>query len=587
LLLELRVKNLGIIEDIDWHLHDGLNVITGETGAGKSLVLDAVELLLIGSASEEVIRHNASEARIEGVFIFSQSPHLADLHAFLSEKGLSVEEGTLVISFEIRRQKPGLIRINGQSVTRSVLRQVGRLLIDIHGQSEHLSLLDMKKHLDILDAFAHNMELRQKFSVAAAVLKELESELHSLGQDEKDRLRQIDFLQYQIAEIRKAKLLQGEDEELEKERRLIAHSQKIKEYTAKVYEALCGNDSGSRFSGAALSGLNEARQILKKLEELDPALNTQLDYLEKSYYGLEELARDVRAYGDQLDHNPQRLEEIESRLELIRELKRKYGKTTADILGYLAQAEKKLSALDLSVERRGQIEGQIAALKKEMGQLAGQLSEKRSQAAIQLSSSVINELQTLEMGQMQFAVSVEQTMADDGIEVAGGEKWAFSEDGADNVEFLVSTNYGEPLKPLVKIASTGEISRFTLAMKGVMSEVDNIPVLIFDEIDIGVGGRSGDILGKKLWALSRRHQVICITHLPQIAVYADAHYRVRKETHSGRTTSILEELGDSQRNTEVATMLAGADFSGTARLNAQELLQKAAYFKASFQNTLD
>ncbi len=351
MLLELKVKDLGIIEDIDWKLDNGLNVITGETGAGKSLVIDAVELLLIGSAGEDVIRHGAGEAHIEGVFVLSQEKKFAPIRGLLAEKGLSPEEDTLLINCEIKKQKPSLVRINGHTVTKTILRQVGQLLVDIHGQSEHLSLLDKKYHLDFLDAYAKTTDLRNDFALKLDQLHELESELNSITGKERDRARQEEFLKYQIDEIKRAKLREGEDEELEKERHIISFSEKLKEYSSQVYQALREGDS-SRYSSSALSKLGEALQSLKKLVELDPALNQQMDYLDKTLSGLDEVARDVRSYSDKLEHDPNRLEEIESRLELIRNFKRKYGKTIPDILSYLEKAEKDLESLDLSSERK-------------------------------------------------------------------------------------------------------------------------------------------------------------------------------------------------------------------------------------------
>jgi DNA repair protein RecN (Recombination protein N) len=304
-----------------------------------------------------------------------------------------------------------------------------------------------------------------------------------------------------------------------------------------------------------------------------------MDFLEKSIYGIEEVARDIRTYGDKLEHDPGRLEEIESRLELIRNLKRKYGKNIGEILDYLNKSEKELDGLVLSSERKSQLKSEYDQLKEELGKLAEELSKARSQAASKLTADVKKELQDLEMSQMQFAVSVTQTQSPEGLRGADGALYAFSGSGIDNVEFIVSTNPGEPLKPLARIASTGEISRFTLALKGALSEADHIPVLIFDEIDIGVGGRSGDIIGKKLWALARNHQVICVTHLPQIAAYADAHFGVHKEVAGERTTSTLEKLAGSSQVQELAIMLAGPGYTETALKNARELLQKARDWK--------
>jgi DNA repair protein RecN (Recombination protein N) len=578
LLLELRVKDLGIIEDIDWKLNTGLNVITGETGAGKSLVIDAVELLLVGTASEDVIRHGAGEARIEGVFSLSGHRKSSALKTFLAEKGLNEDEDLLVINCEVRKQKAGVVRINGHTVTKTILRHLGRLLVDIHGQSDHLSLLDKEYHLDCLDAYGHTLEARDRFAQNVARLRALEAELSSLEEKEKDKQRQEEFLKYQIEEIRKADLHEGEDEELEQERHIIAFSEKLKEYSSQIYQSL-NESSTSHYSASALAALNKALQALKKLVELDKALAPQLDYLEKTVYGVEEVARDIRSYGDKLEHDPQRLEEIESRLELLRNLKRKYGKTIAEILAYREKSGKELEGISLSAERRQELERECPGLKQAMGQMAGQLSQARIEAAGQLALNVRKELQDLEMLGMQFEVSITQSPSPSGIGGPEGTLYAYDENGIDYVEFMAATNPGEPLKPLAKIASTGEISRFTLALKSALSEADNIPVLIFDEIDIGVGGRSGDIIGKKLWNLAQNHQVICVTHLPQIASYADAHYCVHKEVSGSRTTSTLENLDDNLRRKELAVMLAGPGYSKTALKNAGELLQKAEDWK--------
>jgi DNA repair protein RecN (Recombination protein N) len=577
LLLELRVKDLGVIEDIDWRLDGGFNVVTGETGAGKSLVIDAVELLLIGAADQGIIRHGAGEASIEGVFMLSEEPRLAALKSFLADKGLSSEE-TLIINYEIKRQKTGLVRINGHTVTKTILRQVGQMLIDIHGQSEHLSLLDKKNHLEFLDAYAHCADLKKRFNALVSRLREIEAEIQSLAENQKDAARQEEFLKYQINEINKARLREGEDEELEKERHIISFSEKLKEYSGQVYQAIY-ESSTSHYADSALARLNEALQSLKKLVELDPSLNAHQDFLEKTIYGLEEAAHDVRAYGDKLENDPGKLEEIESRLELIRNLKRKYGKTISEIQAYQEKAAKDLAAISTSSEKQAQLDQERLNLKNEMGKLGGELSQARSRAAGSLAADVKKELQELEMGQIQFTVAVSQIPSPEGIPGPDGHLYNFSGDGIDNVEFVVATNPGEPLKPLAKIASTGEISRFTLALKGALAEADSIPVLIFDEIDIGVGGRSGDIIGKKLWALSRHHQVICVTHLPQIAVYADAHFGVHKEVRQARAFSTLENLDADLRLQELALMLAGTDYTETALKNVSELLQKAALWK--------
>jgi DNA repair protein RecN (Recombination protein N) len=584
LLQELRVKNLGIIEDINWTLNAGMNVITGETGAGKSLMIDAIEILLNGSAGDDAIRHGCSEAHIEGVFDLSADERYANLKTFLSEKGLSPEEDILIISYEIKRSKTGQVRVNGRVITKTVLRQVGRFLIDIHGQSQHLSLLDEQAHLDFLDGFAKINHLKMEFASRITNLRELESELTNLKSREQETLRQREFLLYQIDEIRKANLVEGEDEELEKERHIISHAARLKEQALQIYQTLSQNDS-SGYAPSVINGLHQAVQSLRKLSELDDSLKPQLESLEKTYYGIEESARDIYGYAERLEFDPHRLEEVESRLDLIRNLKRKFGKSLTDIIAYQAQAQKDLDLVNNFQDRQLELQKTIENAKSTSGKLAVQLSEARKLAALSLSDNVKAELRELDMGQMDFCVSVTQTPSDHGLPGQDARLYAYNSNGIDRVEFMVATNPGEPLKPLAKIASTGELSRFTLALKGALAEADQVPVLIFDEIDIGVGGRSGEIVGKKLWGLARHHQVVCVTHLPQIAVYADAHFGVHKETSDERTISQLEQLDSEARLKEIALMLAGPGYSAAALENARELWQNAETWKNSSKPT--
>ncbi len=578
MLLEIRVRNLGIIESIDWNLSRGLNVITGETGAGKSLVIDAVETLLDGKVADEVIRHGSDRASVEGIFALTDNASLTQLKELLAEKGLKSDDDKLVISCEFRKQGRSVVRVNGHAVTRGVLREIGPRLIDIHGQSEHLSLLDRKYHLDFLDAYGHIMELRYSFSARVTELNKLEQELKALVEAEKDAARRQEFLSFQLDEIRRAKLRVGEEAELEKEQTVLASAEKLKAMSYEAYQAICTEDA-TRGSAAALDRLNEAVEIMKKLVELDPTLKEQLTSLGEAVYGLEDAARDIRSYSERLEDNPERLEEVVARLELIKNLKRKYGQTIADVLSYLEKTEKELEGISLSSERQAELEQLRAQLKAEMGQTASELSAARLTAAEKLVTEVKKELQDLNMAQVEFEVSITQEEAEEGIPLPDGKTYAFSNEGVDVVEFIASTNPGEPLKPITKIASTGEISRFTLALKGALSEVDNTPVLIFDEIDIGVGGRSGEIIGKKLWALARNRQVICVTHLPQIAAFADAHYNVHKHEAGARTVSMLQALEGESRTQEIAVMLAGPQYTEISLSDARAVMQKAQTWK--------
>lgn len=581
MLLELRVRDIGIIEDINWSLGPGFNVITGETGAGKSLVIDAVEALLGGKPDEEIIRHGASEASIEGVFSLSGDKKYSGLREVLAEKGIGTDkDDTLVVYCELRRQGRSIIRVNGQAVPRGLLQQIGRLLIDVHGQSQHLSLLDSKSHLDFLDAYAHTLETRQAFSTMAVELNKAEQELKSLTRDEQELTRREEYLRYQVDEIGRAELHEGEDEELEREQKVLASAEHLKASSYEVYRQLYGDDSSGQ-SASALDRLHEAVAMVKRLVETDAGLKPQLESLEEALYSLEETTKDIRTYSDHLEHDPARLKEVESRLELIRDLKRKYGQSITEILDYEKEAAAELEGISHSSERRQELEENCAHLKQEMGQLGAQLSEARSRANAELKKGVEQELQDLNMSQVEFEVAISRTPDPEGIPYPDGQSYAFSNEGTDNVEFLASTNPGEPIKPLARIASTGETSRFMLALKGVFSEADNIPVLVFDEIDIGVGGRSAEVIGKKLWTLARNHQTICVTHLPQITAFADAHYRVNKEISGDRTVSRLEVLTGNARTEEMAAMLAGSQITETSLKNACELMEKAEEWKGN------
>jgi len=579
LLKELRIKDLGIIESIDWALEDGLNVITGETGAGKSLVIDAIEALVEGKAADEDIRFGARETRVEGVFAIRSTGN-SSLGRLLIEKGLAAESGTLIMSCDVRRQGRGTVRVNGHAVPRTILQQIASMLIDIHGQSEHLSLLDKRSHIGYLDAYAHTTTARETFRTLAMQLTTVEEELNKLVAQEKTRARREEYLRYEIVEIERARLKVGGDEELERERQVLSSIEELKTLSYQAYGALHGEDSGLD-AGAALDRLRDASRVVKKLAEVDHKLIRQAKALEASTIELEEVARELHTYNERLEYDPERLRTIESRLESIMNLKRKYGDSIEQVLTYLEKANKELMELGQSSERRVEIEKVHTSLRQDMGRLAQELSNARIEAASKMMIGVRKELEDLGLGEAQFAVSVTQTRSDGGLVLPDGNSYAFNQDGIDNVEFMVSTNPGEPVRPLAKIASTGEMSRFMLAIKSALGTIDQTPVLVFDEIDIGVGGRSGEVVGKKLWRLARNRQVICVTHLPQIAAFGDAHFRVFKETSAGRTLSVLNSLKGETRVREIATMITGARLTDASIKTAKELLKAAELWKAA------
>jgi DNA repair protein RecN (Recombination protein N) len=580
LLLELKVKEFGIIEEIDWNPCPGLNVITGETGAGKSLVIDAIEALLASRMGEDAIRHGADEAHIEGVFTLPEDKRIPKLNEMLEQGGLEFDDDVLVLSCVLQRQGRSVYRINRNSVTRSILGQIGSLMVDIHGQSDHLSLLNKDYQLMFLDAYAHISQLRDRFSAMATELHKAEEELGKLDLQEKELARQEEFLKFQAEEIAKADLKDNEEEELVKEQTILVSSEKLKESCYQAYHAIYGEES-SVTAASALERLNEAVVAMGKLAEIDGSMGEQVKYLEQTVSGLQDLARDLHSYGDRLEYDSDRMEEIQVRLDLIRNLKRKYGQNIHEILEYAERAQSELEQILHSSERKEELGRKVDSLRQDMAKLAEELSNNRAQAAKKLEGDVSRELRDLNMAGVKFKASVLQETDLSGLIFPDGQLYKFNRYGIDTVEFMVSTNPSEPIKPLAKIASTGEMSRFMLALKSAFSEADNIPVLIFDEIDIGVGGRSGEIIGRKLRALSRTRQVICVTHLAQIAAYADAHFRITKILSGNRALSKMERLEGESVIREISVMLSGPHPTDKAFSSAQELVQKAKEWKKS------
>ncbi|AII59673.1 MAG: DNA repair protein RecN [Dehalococcoides mccartyi] len=572
MLVELRVKNFGIIEDITWSPGEGLNVITGETGAGKSLVIDAVESLLSGRIGDEQIRHQASEANLEGVFYLNPASRLK-IAAILAENGLELEDDSLIIRLESKLAGRSVLRLNGSAISRSVLSRLCPYLIDIHGQSEHLSLLNKSFHLDMLDGYAHTAGERTEFARLAGELTCLQRQLSELEKTNREAIRQQEFLRFQADEIEAANLAEGEEENLLSKRQVMASAEKLKTLTHQSLEYLCSSQSGG-----ALADLNQAMQSLRKIAEIDASLKETADEVENAYFSLEENCRSVQNYNRGLDFNPAELEDIENRLALIHSLERKYGRDIPQILAFLAKTKAELDSITSYAEKTDKLSGAITELKNRLGAMASGLSKHRKEAALSLEKAVQAELADLNMGQVIFKVNFQTQSDENGLPV-GGQMLGFTSSGTDIVEFFVSTNPGEPLRPLNKIASTGEISRITLALKSTASRLDDIPVMIFDEIDIGVGGRSGDMLGRKLWKLSQGHQLISVSHLPQIAAYADHHFYVSKTELNGRINSRIARLDNEEHLAELSVMLSGNQTGEKSLENARELLKKASLFK--------
>lgn len=580
MLAELYIRNFAIIGELHLSFHPGFNVLTGETGAGKSIIIDAVNLLLGGRARADVIRSGTNEALVEGIFILNEAAQ-RDILPLLRRDGLEGEdEKTLILSREIRREGRSICRVNGRAVTLKFLEEIGRRLVDIHGQSGHLSLLRVKEHLDFLDRYGGLWPLRERVGAKVKALREVRQELERLQRDEKELARRVDLLRHQVEEITAAKLRIGEEEELKAERTRLANAERLTELADEAYQALYEGQEGQP---SAIDLLGQVVHQLAELERIDSALREGHRMAEEVYYQMEELARTLRTYRDRIEYNPHRLQEVEERLSLIYNLKRKYGDSIAEILAFGKAAEEELSAISHSEERIEELKAREDELLHEIGELAARLSSERRRVSERLAEAVEAELADLNMERARFAVSIEQTRAKDGVWV-GDERYAFDATGIDKVEFLIAPNVGEPFKPLAQIASGGEASRLMLALKTVLSEADEIPVLIFDEIDSGIGGRTGGVVGRKLWTLTLGrgmngigHQVLCVTHLPQLASYGDLHFKVSKAVVGGRTLTSARGLAEEERLIELAQML-GADTELTRR-SAEEMLKEVRRFK--------
>jgi len=556
-LSELTIQNFAIIDQLHLRFAPGFTVLTGETGAGKSIIIDAVSSLLGGRADATLIRAGTDTARIEGVFCLAPSVW-DELAPQLEEQGIE-QADVLVLTREIKANGHNVCRINGQAVTLAAFGQLGQNLIDIHGQGEHLSLLKVREHLGFLDRFAGLSEERTAVAGGVSALRRVRRDLQSLRQDERELARKVDLLQYQLHEIEDAALDGGEEERLLAERNVLLNAERLTQLADGVYQQLGGGDETQR---AVADMLAAVTHDMHELERLDPRVSGQRQTLEEISYQIDDVTRYIRAYRDGVEYNPVRLAAVEERLALLHSLKRKYGSTVDDILRFLAKAAAELEGITHQEERLAELEAEETRLVQQVGELARSLSERRQTAIASLAAAVEEELGHLSMQRAQFMVDVQQTESDEGL-LVGTRRLEFDETGVDRVEFLISPNLGEPPKPMVKIASGGETSRLMLALKTVLATADPVPTLIFDEIDQGIGGRTGGVVGRKLWDLTAAHQVLCVTHLPQLACYADQHLQVDKVVQEGRTTTQVKVLDEDGRIAELSAMIGGPP--GSAR----------------------
>jgi len=560
----LYVKNFALIDDVEVNFGSGLNIVTGETGAGKSMLIDALQVALGSRASADFIRTGRDKATVQATFDISR---LSWLKTQLEEQGVDYEEDDLLIlSRELSRSGKNTCRVNGRPVSLNVYRAIGSGLVDMLGQHEQQTLLNQDKHRWLLDRLGgpELMEQGKKVKEIYRRWQDHTAELQELEGNARELARRLDMLDFQVKEINKASLVEGEEEDLLSERRLLVNAEKIARLAGEAYEFLYGGEAGGT---AAVDAVGQAAAALKELAEIDENLGPFVEVLESALYQLEDIAREISSYRDHVEYNPVRLDQIEHRLSLIKQLKYKYGSTIKEILVFRDTAQAEIETLSNSTERTEELKAGIKRLEKEWQQEARVLSELRRSTAKQLEQAAAKELKYLEMGGVDFKVGM--------TGVTG-----LSPQGAEQIEFLIAPNPGEPLRPLQKIASGGELSRIMLVLKTLLAGVDEVPTLIFDEVDTGVGGKALQAIGEKLAQISQNRQVICVTHAPQVACFADTHYLISKIVVDGHARTSVELLGESGRVEELARMLAGREITDIVKNHACQMLKMSANFKS-------
>jgi DNA repair protein RecN (Recombination protein N) len=569
MLTELRIENFAIIQQLELDFKPGLITFTGETGAGKSIILDAITAVVGGRADISLIRAGAERASVEATFSLSSSNRDA-IHEILEREGLLDEPEYVTLGRELRREGRSIARVNGRATNLNLVREIGAFLIDIHGQSEHLSLLNVRQHIHLLDRYASNSAELSGYRKTYDQLQALRHELAALRQTEQDAERRTDLLSYQLQEIEAASLQPGEETDLRQERERLSNAENLATLSQQSLTLL---DEGTPDSPSIIDLVGEALQSIASISRIDSTRAVLAEQAETINDLLSDLTLELRNYQEEIEFNPHRLEQAEERLDLIHKLQRKYGGSTESVLAFAEKARQELDTIAHATERIAELEEQEQKILAELAKKGQALSNKRQETAHALERGVERELNDLNMEGARFAVDFQHHPDPKGVPLEDGTCVSFDSTGFDRVEFLIAPNLGEGLKPLVKIASGGETSRLMLALKNVLAKADHIPTLIFDEIDQGIGGRVGMVVGEKLWQLAREHEVLCVTHLPQLAAFGDQHFHVRKQVEDGRTVTQVEQLNDNTRLDELAQMLGSLNEANRAA--AQDTLQTA------------
>lgn len=570
MLLELRVSEFALIEDLVLSLNPGLNVLSGETGAGKSIVIGAINLLLGERAAAEQVRQGREAAQVEG--IFNVTAVLPELLPLLEQAGIAGEE-ELFIAREVQAGGRSIGRVQGRAVPVAFLKELGRLLVDLHGQHQHQSLLKSDQHLTLLDSFGSD-ELSECRKLVAALYRkqqELKRELSALGSDAAERERRVDILAFQIKEIEAAGIYSGEEEELLRQEKILAHAEKLNALVSQAYTGIYAGDEALGRT-AAMDVINSSRGDLEEAAGIDQSLNPLVELLNSAAAQLDEVSMELRDYRSRIEFDPAELAALQERLDRIRVLKRKYGRTVEAVLSFAEEASEEMARLLNCEALAREIERQLAALESRLNDASLKLREIRQKTAAILEEMLKRSFVQLALPGACFSVSF-------------ASRENCSAKGADQVEFLFSANPGELPKPLIKVISGGEISRLMLALKTVLARQDRIPTLIFDEVDAGIGGATVQVVAEKLALLSRHHQVICVTHSPQIAAMADNHILLYKQPSGERIATRAEPLTDLRRREELARMLDGADLGQVSLRHADSLLARAGRFKEENRQT--
>lgn len=567
MLERLIIQNIALIEQLDIELSEGFNVLTGETGAGKSIIIDSVGLALGERASKELISTGKQKARVEAFFGIEGN---SQIHGFLDDLGIDCEDDTLIIVREITASGKSICRLNGEIVPLATLKMITDQLVDIHGQHAHQSLLAPQKHIGMVDAYRSNeiLPIRKRVGELYRQYNEVLKKLNSGFMSEAERERRLDILSYQINEIEKAKLSIGEESELKSELTLLSNAEQISSALEQSGELVSG-DSG------ALDKLRRAVNALSKISELSPQYGEIFSRLDSTYYEIEDAAYQLRDMRLGYEYSPERLNELENRLDYINSLKRKYGGSVEAVLEFMREAQAEFEELTGSEEVRRKLFSERERIKNEYFIEANKLTKLRKASAEELSNNVMQQLHELGMEKARFSVMFSEP---DG-QLHGN--------GGDELEFMLSANMGEPLKPLSKVASGGELSRIMLAIKTVCADADGIATLIFDEIDTGISGRTAVRVGERLIRVAKDHQVLSITHLPQIAAFADCHLLVEKHSDYDRTYTHLRKLNASERRLELARIMGSVSTDEAAVKYADELIETAERHKTDFDNKMN